>query len=271
MTDDFLNRFGGIARLYGVPTLQKFHQSHVMIVGLGGVGSWAVEALARSGVGHLSLVDLDDLCQTNTNRQIHALHDTVGKSKAAVLADRIRSINPETKITINQCFYSEKNSSELLLHNPPDAVIDAIDSIRPKCHLLATCQKNDISVITSGGAGGRIDATQIQIGDLATTHGDPLLLSVRKQLRSEYNFPKAENLKHEKFRIPAIFSAERPKFPQCDGSVSTERPADQHGKINCESGFGAATHLTATFGNLAAGWTLDLLSANQDSAKVTPT
>ena len=139
-------------------------------------------------------------------------------------------------------------------------MIDAIDSIRPKCHLLAHCRENGIPVITSGGAGGRIDATQIQIGDLATTHGDPLLLSVRKQLRTEYGFPKAVNLKHEKFKIPAIFSPERPKFPQCDGSVSTERPSEMHGKIKCDSGYGAATHLTATFGNLAAGWVLNVLS-----------
>ncbi|MEN8695450.1 MAG: ThiF family adenylyltransferase [Akkermansiaceae bacterium] len=259
MTDDYLSRFGGIARLYGNSALETFSKSHVMVIGLGGVGSWAVEALARSGVGHLSLVDLDDLCQTNTNRQIHALTSTVGKSKASVLAHRLREINPTIEISLHPCFYSEKNADALLLQNRPDAVIDAIDSIHQKCHLLATCREHEIPIITSGGAGGRTDASQIRIDDLAKTHGDSLLLSVRKRLRTEYHFPKAENLKSEKFHIPAIFSPERPQFPQCDGSVSHQRPHEMHGKIKCDSGYGAATHLTATFGNLAAGWILPTL------------
>lgn len=258
MTDDFISRFGGIARLYGIQALENFSKSHIMVVGLGGVGSWAVEALARSGVGHLSLVDLDDLCQTNINRQIHALTNTVGESKAEALAQRLREINPAIEITIHQCFYSEKNSEELLLKNKPDAVIDAIDSVRPKCHLLVTCRDNHIPVISSGAAGGRVDATQIQIDDLSKTHGDSLMLAVRRKLRTEYRFPAADQ-KSSKFKIPAIFSPEQPKFPQCDGSTSTERPSEIHGKIKCDSGYGAATHLTASFGNFAAGWILNTL------------
>ncbi|MGC6426770.1 MAG: tRNA threonylcarbamoyladenosine dehydratase [Akkermansiaceae bacterium] len=265
MTDDFLHRFGGIGRLYGIATLEAFSNSHVMIVGLGGVGSWAVEALARSGIGHLSLVDLDDLCQTNINRQIHALTNTVGQSKATALATRLREINPAIGITIHQCFYSEKNADELLLRNQPDAVIDAIDSVRPKCHLLATCRQHEIPVIASGAAGGRFDATQIRLDDLSKTHGDSLLQVVRRILRSDYRFPAAAK-KSSKFRIPAIFSPEQPKFPQCDGTTSTNRPTKIHGKIKCDSGYGAATHLTATFGNLASGWILTVLAEkNQKS------
>lgn len=259
MNDVFLTRFGGIARLYGITALKNFSQSHVMIVGLGGVGSWAVEALARSGVGHLSLVDLDDLCQTNINRQIHALSNSVGKSKANELAARCREINPEIQITVHQCFYSENNSEELLLNEKPDALIDAIDSKIQKCHLLASCREHEIPVITSGGVGGMTDASQVQITDLSKTFRDSLLLSVRRSLRSHYGFPKAQK-KARKFHIAAVFSSEQPVYPQCDGSISSERPEDLRGSIRCDSGYGAATHLTATFGNFAAGWVLEKIS-----------
>lgn len=264
MNEDFLARFGGIARLYGVRALENFSKSHVMVIGLGGVGSWAVEALARSGIGHLSLVDLDDLCQTNTNRQIHALTNTVGKSKSAVLAARCREINPEIQITEHQNFYSERTSDEILFSDKPDAVIDAIDSKLQKCHLLATCRQHDIPVITSGSVGGRTDATLIQIDDLSKTFRDPLLLSVRRSLRTHYGFPKTQNVtvKHKapKFQIAAIFSSEQPFYPLCDGSTSIHRPKELQSNIKCDSGFGAATHLTATFGNLATGWVLDQIS-----------
>ena len=238
--------------------LQNFSQAHVMVIGLGGVGSWTVEALARSGVGKFTLVDLDDLCITNTNRQIHATSETVGKSKAAMLAERILLINPEADCVIEQSFYSERNANELL-ESSPDAVVDAIDSVPQKCHLLATCREHNIPVIASGGAGGRIDASQIKLADLSQTHGDALLLTVRKKLRTEYRFPKAEK-KARKFKIPAVFSPEQPKFPTCDGTTSTERPSEMKGGIKCDSGYGAATHLTATFGNLMAGWVLQSLA-----------
>ncbi len=257
MTEDYLNRFGGIARLYGLTSLEKFSNSHVMVIGLGGVGSWTVEALARSGVGQFTLVDLDDLCLTNTNRQIHATTETIGQSKAVVLARRVLQINPEARCTVEQSFYSEKNSEDLL-SAAPDAVVDAIDSVRAKCHLLATCRDKNIPVVASGGAGGRLDASQIRLDDLSRTFGDALLLSVRKRLRSEYRFPKAEK-KARKFKIPAVFSPEQPKFPTCDGDTTTDRPEEMPGGIKCDSGYGAATHLTATFGNLLAGWVLEKL------------
>ena len=258
VTEEYLSRFGGIARLYGRPALENFSKAHVMVVGLGGVGSWTVEALARSGIGRFTLVDLDDLCITNTNRQIHATQDSVGQSKASVLAQRIRQINPEADCLIEQAFYSEKNSAELLARKP-DVIVDAIDSVPQKCHLLATCREQGLPIIASGGAGGRRDASQIQLADLSQTHGDALLLAVRKKLRAHYRFPKAEK-KSAKFKIPAVFSAEQPKFPTCDGQTSTTRPAEMAGRIKCDSGYGAATHLTATFGNLMAGWVLDQLA-----------
>ena len=259
MTEDYLNRFGGIARLYGIASLERFSKAHVMVIGLGGVGSWTIEALARSGVGQFTLIDLDDLCVTNTNRQIHATTETIGQSKAIVLAKRILQINPDLRCSVEQTFYSEKNSEDLL-SRAPDAIVDAIDSVRAKCHLLATCHKKKIPVITSGGAGGRIDASQIRVDDLSRTFGDALLLSVRKRLRSEYRFPKAKK-KAPKFKIPAVFSPEAPFFPTCDGKTSTTRPKEMPGSIKCDAGYGAATHITATFGNLLAGWILKKLQA----------
>ena len=257
MTEDYLRRFGGVSRLYGLSSLERFSKSHVMVVGLGGVGSWTVEALARSGIGRLTLVDLDDLCLTNTNRQIHALSDTIGQSKAEVLANRVRSINPEATCEVKASFYTDKNSADLLADDL-DLVVDAIDSVRPKCHLLATCHSRNLPVIACGGAGGRIDPSLIQIDDLSRTYGDSLLLSVRKRLRLEYGFPKARDNKKKtpKFRLPAVFSPEPPRFPTCDGEISSERPADLPGIIKCDSGYGACTHVTATFGNLLAGWVL---------------
>ncbi|MGE9268449.1 MAG: tRNA threonylcarbamoyladenosine dehydratase [Verrucomicrobiales bacterium] len=260
MSPDYLSRFSGIARLYGQPALARFARSRVLVIGLGGVGSWAVEALARSGVGQLSLVDLDDLCLTNTNRQIHALSSTIGQNKARTLAERVLAINPEAKVTTHERFYTEKNGEELLAESRPDLVIDAIDAVRPKCHLLASCHRQKIPVITSGAAGGRIDPTRLCIDDLSRTHDDALLASVRKNLRAHYGFPKAEK-KSRKFGLPAIFSPEAPKFPQCDGSVSSERPDELPAGLKCDAGYGSVTHLTATFGNCAAAWALDQLAA----------
>lgn len=260
MTKDHLQRFGGIARLYGLSSLERFSQSHVMVVGLGGVGSWTVEALARSGIGNLTLIDLDDLCLTNINRQIHAHTESIGQSKARVLARRVQLINPGASCSVQESFYTEKNSSNLL-SSSPDIVVDAIDSVRPKCHLLATCREKRIPVITSGGAGGRLDPGQIQVDDLSRSYGDALLLSVRKRLRSDYRFPKVKpgEKRSEKFKIPSVFSPEAPRFPSCDGETTTERPSDLPGGIKCDSGYGAATHVTATFGHHLAGWVLDQL------------
>ncbi|MDB4284397.1 tRNA threonylcarbamoyladenosine dehydratase [Akkermansiaceae bacterium] len=171
VTDEFLNRFGGIARLYGMPALEKFSQSHVMVIGLGGVGSWATEALARSGVGKLSLVDLDDLCWSNINRQIHALSETVGQQKSSALATRVLAINPEINVIEHSYFYSEK-TADGLLEDQPDLIIDAFDTSKAKIHLIATCRDREIPVITSGAAGGRLDPTRVVIDDLSRAHGD---------------------------------------------------------------------------------------------------
>ena len=258
MTEDFKQRFSGIGRLYGLAALERFSQAHVLVVGIGGVGAWVVESLARSGVGKISLVDLDDLCVTNVNRQIHALDSTIGQSKVEVMAKRIRDLNPGIEVIEHQTFYTEKNAEELF-QDRPDCVIDAIDAIRPKCHLLAHCSQKNIPVIASGGAGGRRDAGQIQVADLAKTHGCALLLQVRKALRANYEFPSAEK-KVTPFGIPAVFSSETPLFPTEDGCVSSQRPENLDRALRCDAGFGTSSPVIAIFGLRIAALTLDLLA-----------
>lgn len=232
-----------------------------MVVGVGGVGSWAAESLARSGIGKLILVDPDDLCVTNTNRQVHAIDGTYGKSKTGVLAQRLRLINPEIQIEEIQSFYSAKNDQELLSSNP-DAVLDAIDSLRAKCHLLTSCHARKIPVISSGAAGGRRNPTLIRVADLAHTSKDSLLAAVRRQMRNECGFPKApERGPTPDFGLEAVYSEETPVYPTCDGGVSHERPEELPGGLKCDAGYGSATHVTATFGLVAAGRILEWLAA----------
>lgn len=253
-------RFGGIVRLYGQAAARRLATAHVAVVGIGGVGAWTAEALARTGIGHFTLIDLDELCVTNTNRQVHATSDTFGRSKVAVMAARLRSINPDATITEVEEFFSERNA-ERLLRPSFDVVIDAIDVISPKVLLLAQCRERGIPAVACGGAGGRRDPFRIQQADLARSHGDALLLEVRNRLRSEHGFPSGGSSKVKKFGIPAIFSPEQPVFPQCDGEVSTTRPDDHPSGLRCDAGFGTATHLTGTFGFFAASVAIEQILA----------
>jgi tRNA A37 threonylcarbamoyladenosine dehydratase len=263
VTESFLNRFSGIARLYGQEALEVFFRSHVAVIGIGGVGSWIAEALARSGIGRLTLVDFDDLCITNTNRQLHATNDAIGKSKVSVMAKRLRTINPEMTIHERTEFYTEANS-ESILSSEVNAVADAIDAMRPKCYLLAQCVQKSIPVVTSGGAGGRIDPSRIEVTDLSRTHGCALLLQVRKNLRSHYQFPSGEGKKVKKFGIPAVFSSEIPRYPTSDGCTSSEKPAELPSGLRCDAGFGTATHLTASFGMMMASVILTQLAEPEE-------
>ena len=252
-------RFSGISRLYGARALERFHNAHVAVIGIGGVGSWIVEALARSGIGHITMVDLDEICVTNVNRQLHAMDGQIGRLKTSAMAERIQAIHPDCQITEKQTFYSEKNAAELLAV-APDVVIDAIDAVRQKCHLIAECKTRGIPVVTCGAAGGRRDPSYIQVADLALTCHDALLLQTRKNLRTHHRFPKAPTGKKvKKFGVTAIFSTESPVFPQCDGSVSEQRPEGANLRLSCESGYGTATPVTATFGMIAAAQALEIL------------
>ncbi|QIM68748.1 tRNA cyclic N6-threonylcarbamoyladenosine(37) synthase TcdA [Basfia succiniciproducens] len=251
--DNYEQRFGGIGRLYTPQGLERLRQAHVCVIGIGGVGSWCVEALARSGVGKLTLIDMDDICVTNINRQIHALTGNIGKLKTEVMKERVELINPECKVEIIDDFISPENLAEYL-HSDYDYVIDAIDSVKTKAALIAYCKRNKIKVIMVGGAGGQTDPTRIQIADLSKTVQDPLASKVRSILRKNYHF--SQNPKR-KFGVDCVFSTQPLIFPQmsegCEISAS----------MNCENGFGAATMITATFGFFAVSRVVDKLLTKQ--------
>ena len=255
MTPTYRERFGGIARLYGLEGLRCFSEAHVAIIGIGGVGTWVAESLARTGIGTLTLIDLDDICLTNTNRQAHALDNTIGQPKTAVMAARMRAINPEIVVHELAAFYGESTSAAIFA-NPFSAVVDAIDSVKQKSHLLATARERKVPVVTVGGAGGRIDPARIRVADLSQSKGDRLLMLVRKKLRPQYRFPREGK---GKFRIPCVYSDEPPRFPWADGSICTTREADMPGGLNCDAGLGSVTHVTASMGLFAAGKVLEVL------------
>ena len=241
---DRMYRFGGIARLYGAPALDVFGKSHVAVIGIGGVGSWAAEALARSGIGCITLFDLDDICVSNVNRQIHALNSSVGQMKVEAMAARLKDINPELKVDAIHTFITPKNL-EKYIGSQFDYVFDATDSVSAKTALIAYCSRNKIKLICSGGAGGQVDPTLIQIADLNKTIQDPLLAKVRNNLRRLHGFSRNPK---RKYRIDCVFSTEQLRYQQQDGSVCVGRPEDAGPvKLDCASGFGSITHLTGTF------------------------
>jgi tRNA A37 threonylcarbamoyladenosine dehydratase len=257
---EYFHRFGGVARLYGRRGLARLSAARVAVVGIGGVGSWAVEALARAGVGRLALVDLDDICVTNVNRQLHALDGQLGRSKTAVMAERARAIHPGCEVTEVAAFFTARTAAEIL-DVGFDAVVDAIDTTLHKSLLLAECHRRGLMVVTCGGAGGRRDPTRIRVVDLAFSGKDPLLGQVRKSLRADHGFPKVpQGTKPGPFGIEAVFSDEPPVFSQCDGEVSTDRPSDGAGRLNCATGLGTAAHVTACFGLIAAGRVVERLA-----------
>jgi tRNA A37 threonylcarbamoyladenosine dehydratase len=252
-------RFGGIARLYGREALGRFLGARVAVIGIGGVGSWAVEALARSGIGKLVLVDLDEICVTNVNRQLHAMDGQIGRQKTAAMAERARAIHPECEVTVVEGFFSER-SAEAILGAGLDGVIDAIDSLGHKALLAAECRRRGLPLVICGAAGGRRDATRIRVTDLARSGKDPLLHQLRRRLREEHGFPKTPvGVDPPLLGIDAVYSDEKPLFPQCDGTVSTVRPEERDLRLSCESGYGTATHVTAAFGLAAAGRLLERL------------
>ncbi|QNB06421.1 tRNA cyclic N6-threonylcarbamoyladenosine(37) synthase TcdA [Herbaspirillum frisingense] len=274
---DYERRFGGVARLYGAAALQRFGRARVCVVGVGGVGSWIVEALARSAIGHLTLIDLDNLAESNVNRQIHALTETLGQAKVTALHERIRQINPTCVVTEVEDFVDPENVEQMLGGGRFDYVIDAIDNVPAKVAMIAWCRKNGMPMVTIGSAGGQIDPTQIEIRDLCRTEQEPLLAKVRKRLRSQHGFPRGTK---NKFHIDAVFSTEPLRFPElAEGEVCEVAPAEdmdvgedvadstQAGVtgLNC-AGFGSAMVVTATFGLVAAAHVLKKLAAQADIA-----
>lgn len=254
-------RFDRMGRLVGDAAMKRLMNSHVMVIGIGGVGSWAAESLVRSGIGKITLVDFDEICITNFNRQLHALQGLVGRQKAEVMADRLKTINPQLIVNGVTRFYNEKNSTEILNHEtkcgPIDYVVDAIDNVTAKCHLIAACRSQKIPMITSTGSGGRMDPTKIKIGDLSTTYMDGLAKSVRKILRGQYDFPREGG---GPFGIDALYSDEQPMEPvelHYDGGKGFKCvcPQGQNEFFNCDNRnliYGNASFVTGAFGLFAA-------------------
>jgi tRNA A37 threonylcarbamoyladenosine dehydratase len=249
-------RFDRMGRLVGDASMEKLFRTHVMVIGLGGVGSWAAESLARSGVGKITVVDFDEICITNANRQLHALQGLVGKKKAQIMAERLRKINPQADIKEHIQFYNEENS-ETFFAEKPDYIVDAIDNLTAKCHLIATCRQRGVPVITSGGASARLDPLSVKMTDLAETHTDPLAHQVRKILRSRHEFPR-----EGKFGVPCVFSDEIPMLPEeltYDNGEGFKCvcPKGQNDLHSCDKRrmiYGNASFVTGNFGLAMASW-----------------
>ncbi len=258
---DFARRFGGIARLYGERALERFRAAHVCVIGVGGVGSWVVEALARSAIGRLTLIDLDNVAESNINRQIQALSSTIGMPKIEALRERIAQINPFCQVTLVEDFIDPDNIASMVGAGGFDYVVDAIDSVKPKAALIAWCSANGLPLITIGGAGGQTDPTRVEVRDLARTEQEPLLKKVRKLLRAQYGFARGEK---NKYHIDAVFSMEPLRYPDSGAACAVD--AGSVTGLNC-AGFGSSMVVTATFGMVAAA---HLLRRMADAANAEP-
>lgn len=254
LSESYKNRFGGVARLYGESSLVALAQAHFVLIGLGGVGTWAAEAIARTGVGEITLIDMDDICVTNSNRQIHALASTIGQSKTKTLAARLKDINPEIIVHQIEDFLELENLQELIQDNH-DLVVDVADAAYIKAALVAYCSAIKKPMVTAGSAGGKIDPRLVTSSDLAKTVSDPLLARVRQLLYRKYKFARD---KKRKFHVDAVYSTEQMIFPQPDGEVCQQKSATQDGvKLDCANGFGSATMVTGTFGFVLAARAID--------------
>lgn len=249
-------RFDRMGRLVGDPGMKTLMDSHVMIVGLGGVGSWSAESIVRSGVGTVTLVDFDEICVTNFNRQLQALQGLVGKQKAEVTAERMRQINPKAGIRSIPMFYNAEHSAEIFAVRP-DYVIDAIDNITAKAHLLAHCKREGIPVVTATGSGGKLDPTAVDVCDLALTTFDPLARELRRILREKHGFPTDDK---KPFGIQAVYSTEPPRAPEelhYDGGKGFRCvcPQGDNPYFQCDNRnliLGNASFVTGTFGLVCA-------------------
>ena len=250
-------RFGGLERLYGVGGAQRIRDAHVVVVGVGGVGSWTAEALARSGVGQLTLVDLDHVAESNINRQIHAVSTTVGQAKVLAMRDRIALINPGCVVHCIEDFVEPENWPELLCGVKVSAVVDACDQVRAKTAMAAWALANKQLLISVGAAGGKRQAHKVDIDDLSATTHDPLLAQLRYRLRKHHRAARDG----KKIGVSCVFSRESVAPP--DASCALESGGD--GSLNCH-GYGSVVAVTATFGQCAAGWVLDKIAGGSSQS-----
>jgi len=259
LSDGYLARFSGVARLYGKDALSRLAGAHVTVIGVGGVGSWTVEALARSGIGVLTLIDMDDVCVTNTNRQLPALDGTIGHPKIDVLGNRVREINPECRVECVPMFVTPGNVDSLVPHDT-HFVVEAVDRTSIKAAILHECRTRRTPVVTVGGSGGRRDPTRLQVADLAVSGHDMLLRLTRKRLRRVHQWEMGNG---QYFGIRTVFSTEPQVFPWGDGSVCAEPEPDSPLRMDCASGVGAAAFLTGTVGFLAASEVVTQIATSQ--------
>ncbi len=252
LAPDLQRRFGGLERLYGVPGAGRIRAAHVAVVGIGGVGSWAAEALARSGVGRLTLIDLDHVAESNINRQIHALDSTVGMAKVEAMRQRIAQINPSCIVNGIEEFVEPGNWPQILPEGV-DAVIDACDQVKAKTAMAAWAREGKRLFISVGAAGGKRLAHKVDIDDLSATTHDPLLAQLRYRLRKEHGAPR----EGKKIGIACVFSREAVAPPDASCAIDGEGEGD--GTLNCH-GYGSVVSVTATFGQCAAGWVMDRIT-----------
>jgi tRNA A37 threonylcarbamoyladenosine dehydratase len=254
MANNLVNRrFSGVSKLYGEHGLNRLKKAHICVIGIGGVGSWVAESLARSAIGRLTLIDLDIVSESNINRQILATEDVVGRDKVIVMKERIAQINSDCDVVTIDDFITAQNLDELLADRP-DFVIDCIDDFRTKAALIAYCKTNKIKLLTTGGAGGQIDPTKIRQVDLSRTQHDVLLAKTRKLLRQDYGFPR--NLKRS-FSVPCVYSDEQLVFPDGNGGIQSSNG------LNCAGGLGSVTHVTATFGMFCSAYVIKQLTESR--------
>ena len=260
---NYEERFVSIARVYGESCAAMLREAHICIIGIGGVGCWTAEALARTGAGNITLVDGDTISRGNTNRQIHTLESSLGHSKSAEMQKRILDINPECNCHIIDKYLGDDNLSEIL-DNDFSIVIDAIDRIKYKAMMIHHCKRNKIPMITIGGAGGLLDPTKIEISDLSKTWNDPLSASVRSRLR--YKFKFASNLKRS-FGIPCVYSTEQRRYPDANGNIGFNKPGVKGLTLDCNFGYGSSVAVTATFGFIAAAKSIEIMFKNSKKKK----
>ncbi len=265
MISDYEQRFSGLARLYGAAGLARLRAAHVCVIGVGGVGSWTVEALARSGIGALTMIDLDDVCVTNVNRQLPALDGTIGRPKIDVLAERVRLIHPECRVTTRAEFFTPATAAALLAPGF-DFVVDATDRLANKCEIIVRSRERGIPVLTCGSAGGRRDGTAVRVCDLAHSIQDELLRQVRRKLRREFAFPRDVQTD---FGVPCVFTPDPPLYPWANGTCALEPEPGSSLRLDCATGFGTATFITGAFGFAAAGEVVRRLALATDAT--TPT
>lgn len=246
--DEYERRFAGVEKIYGDEAFRQYEHSHVMVIGIGGVGSWAVEALARTGIAELTLVDMDVIAASNINRQLPALSSTLGREKIEVMAERCLSINPRIRINVVDDYLTADNVKELL-SNPPDVVLDCIDDVKAKLALMLHCRFNKIPLIVSGGAGGKLDPLKIRVADLSKTEQDPMLAKLRSQLRSKGICKKPK----DKFGITCVYSVDNP-FSSAEVCASAG--------LRC-GGYGSAVVVTSSFAMIAVSEVLKKLASKK--------